>query len=78
MVQLYVLRRLFVAGAFLTTLAMADTVADKRNSNTASEHQTLHAAAVDNVGFEAGAIGVLGSAAWLLGGRLRKRLQRPS
>jgi hypothetical protein len=39
--------------------------------------QTISHAAVNGGPTEAGAIALLGSAAWLLGGRLRKRVQPP-
>jgi hypothetical protein len=76
MAQLGILRRLLVAGTFMTTLAMAATTA--AGDVAAASAKTSHAATAENVSVEAGAIGLLGSAAWLLGGRLRKRLQPPN
>ena len=80
MAQCNILRRLLVAGAFMGALATAQTidVGDNPNGHSVSVNKTSHSAAAENVSIEAGAIGLLGSAAWLLGGRLRKRLQPPS
>ena len=78
MSQLNGLRKLLVAGAFVATLAMANTVDNEQKLQSGfNTYNTSHAAAVDH-SLEAGAIGLLGSAAWLIGGRLRKRLQPPS
>lgn len=78
MAQLNTVWRLLVAGTFISTLATADTVANKGSSvDSVLINHTSQSAAGENVAVETGAIGVLGSAAWLVGLKLRKKLIPP-
>ena len=77
MAQFDILRRVLISGTFVTTLAVATPVADEHIVRTGTVHKTTSHASVES-SVEAGAIGLLGTAAWLLGGRLRKRLQPPN
>lgn len=66
MAQFYALGRVVVAGTLLTTLALAGSTDAAHNAETKA------------VNIETYAIGILGSAAWLMSVRLKKRLNPPS
>jgi hypothetical protein len=71
----YMIRRIIAAAVLTASLAVADTIGEDVGTNVRpiAMNAASHASAAQNVTTEIAAIGIVGSAAWLVGLGLRRR-----